>query len=244
MESADAKELENDVFAVHSLPEFPIKRENILFRRTFSEISISEDMETPPKKICTDLATEIFIGDLSRPHALPIMTHVKEELVYITPQTMADVLEGRAPLKSDEIVVIDCRYPYEYEGGHIRSALNIYTKSGLLSHFLVGDAKSCAKKAIIFHCEFSQIRGPALARFLRNRDRSMHANKYPRLFYPEIYVLHGGYRDFFQNFPALCCPMNYVPMSDARFSLEYAKFRRQTKSCMYRESKSATLSQV
>lgn len=59
---------------------------------------------------------------------------------------------------------------------------------------------SCLEKriVIIFHCEFSSERGPRMCRFVRERDRAM--NDYPKLHYPELYVLKGGYKDFFPYF--------------------------------------------
>ena len=59
---------------------------------------------------------------------------------------------------------------------------------------------SCPDKriVIIFHCEFSSKRGPRMCRFVRERDRAM--NEYPKLYYPELYILKGGYKDFFNDF--------------------------------------------
>ena len=50
---------------------------------------------------------------------------------------------------------------------------------------------------VVFHCEFSSERGPRMCRFVRKRDRSL--NEYPRLHYPELYILKGGYKDFFPH---------------------------------------------
>lgn len=36
-------------------------------------------------------------------------------------------------------------------------------------------------------------------RFIRERDRA--ANDYPRLYYPEMYILKGGYKEFFPQHP-------------------------------------------
>ena len=32
---------------------------------------------------------------------------------------------------------------------------------------------------------------------LRELDRKHNANEYPRLFYPEAYLLEGGYKEFY-----------------------------------------------
>lgn len=54
---------------------------------------------------------------------------------------------------------------------------------------------------LIFHCEFSQQRGPRVLRTLRNLDRKLNMDRYPGLFYPYIYVLEGGYHKFHSEFP-------------------------------------------
>ncbi|KAJ8271627.1 hypothetical protein COCON_G00104860 [Conger conger] len=51
---------------------------------------------------------------------------------------------------------------------------------------------------LVFHCEFSSERGPRMCRFVRERDRVL--NEYPNLHYPELYVLKGGYKEFFPLF--------------------------------------------
>ncbi|NXI21936.1 MPIP2 phosphatase, partial [Sterrhoptilus dennistouni] len=80
---------------------------------------------------------------------------------------------------------------------------------------------------IIFHCEFSIERGPKMCKFLRERDRSCH--EYPRLHYPELYVLKGGYREFFLQFPSHCEPRDYRPMEHPAFKEELRKFRGQSR---------------
>lgn len=63
------------------------------------------------------------------------------------------------------------RYPYEYEGGHIRGAINIFTKEHLLKNFNddklgkkspKNDNIDAKRNVLIFHCEFSSERGPSL----------------------------------------------------------------------------------
>jgi hypothetical protein len=57
------------------------------------------------------------------------------------------------------------------------------------------------KKKIIFHCEFSQSRGPKMYNLLRSLDREINFKHYPRLTYPDIYLLEGGYSLFQEHFP-------------------------------------------
>ena len=51
---------------------------------------------------------------------------------------------------------------------------------------------SSKKRVIVFHCEFSSERAPAMLRFLRKMDRAK--NRYPALDFPELYLLKDGYK--------------------------------------------------
>lgn len=110
-----------------------------------------------------------------------------------------------------EFSIIDARFKYEYEGGHIFNALNINNEFEIQKQIK-------SHNIVILYCEFSSERGPGLAKKLRNIDRFQ--NEYPRLNYPEIYILDGGYKKFYQNFPEFCTPQNYVQMHDKRFREE------------------------
>lgn len=71
------------------------------------------------------------------------------------------MLEGRYRDKYDELFIIDCRFPYEFEGGHIKSAVNINT-TDKLEELLFKPAITDKKALLVFHCEFSSERGPRM----------------------------------------------------------------------------------
>ena len=84
----------------------------------------------------------------------------------------------------------------------LQGAENIYTNDGIISSFLKKpiQPKDPSKRVIlIFHCEFSSERGPRLSRFLRSQDRQTNKDCYPHLHYPELYLLEGGYKLFFET---------------------------------------------
>ena len=60
--------------------------------------------------------------------------------------------------------IVDCRYPYEYNGGHITGATNIWEKDSLLTEFFRDPRhpKYDDRSIYIFHCEFSTKRGPQM----------------------------------------------------------------------------------
>ena len=65
----------------------------------------------------------------------------------------------------ESLQIIDCRYPYEYEGGHIPTAKNLYKRFQVYDEYFRQpmELKDPTKRNIlIFHCEFSSERAPAL----------------------------------------------------------------------------------
>jgi len=67
-------------------------------------------------------------------------------------------------------------------------------------------------------------------RFLRNKDRDLNADCYPKLRHPEVYLLGGGYREFHEHYGALCTPVGgYVPMVDQNFADELIFYRQASK---------------
>ena len=138
-----------------------------------------------------------------------------------------------------QYVIIDCRYPYEYDGGHIAGALNLYTKDQVHdflneyhNNFPVvnGNKNQRPNTVLIFHCEFSSERGPKMARFLRSQDRILNAEKYPLLSFPEIYIAEGGYKDFYPQYPTLCTPQGYTPMLHENHTEDLRQFRIKSRS--------------
>lgn len=74
---------------------------------------------------------------------------------------MADLIQGKYDSYYSKILTIDCRYAYEYKGGHIINALNI-NQSDDLDEIYYTFLKDSENTCIIFHCEFSSKRGPKM----------------------------------------------------------------------------------
>ncbi|XP_028293659.1 M-phase inducer phosphatase 2 [Gouania willdenowi] len=179
-----------------------------------------------------------LIGDFTKPFVLPTVEGKHQDLKYITLEMMVAALSGQYDGLVDRVIVIDCRYPYEFEGGHIKGALNLHQEDQVQDFLLQTPIiPSCAEKrvVIVFHCEFSSERGPRMCRFVRERDRSM--NEYPQLFYPELYILKGGYKEFYQHFKLQCEPQSYRPMHHEDFKEDLRKFRLKSRTWAGERSK-------
>ena len=50
------------------------------------------------------------------------------------------------------------------------------------------------------------------AKFVRHEDRKVNAYRYPKLTYPEVYILDGGYSSFYESHRIRCIPQNYLRM--------------------------------
>ncbi|XP_011945798.1 PREDICTED: M-phase inducer phosphatase 3 isoform X5 [Cercocebus atys] len=61
-----------------------------------------------------------LIGDFSKVCALPTVSGKHQDLKYVNPETVAALLSGKFQGLIEKFYVIDCRYPYEYLGGHIQ----------------------------------------------------------------------------------------------------------------------------
>jgi rhodanese-related sulfurtransferase len=112
-----------------------------------------------------------------------------------------NLLSGVYDAQFHDLFIIDCRYGYEYAGGHIRGAINANSPETLIDGFFSHPVRN---SVVIFHCEFSHNRGPQLAQLFREIDRDMNKLSYPNLFYPNVYVLDGGYKAFYAQHPQLC----------------------------------------
>ncbi|XP_055288224.1 M-phase inducer phosphatase 2 isoform X3 [Moschus berezovskii] len=190
------------------------------------------------KSLCHDEIENILdsdhrelIGDYSKAFLLQTVDGKHQDLKYISPETVVALLTGKFSHIVEKFVIVDCRYPYEYEGGHIKTAVNLPLERDAETFLLQSPITPCSldkRIILIFHCEFSSERGPRMCRFIRERDRA--SNDYPSLYYPEMYILKGGYKDFFPQHPTFCEPQDYRPMNHEDFKDELKTFRLKTRS--------------
>nr|XP_020026774.1 M-phase inducer phosphatase 2 isoform X2 [Castor canadensis] len=213
-------------------------------RRSLTPLEEQQQPEEPKarvlrsKSLCHDEIESILdsdhhglIGDYSKAFLLQTVDGKHQDLKYISPETMVALLTGKFSNIVEKFVIVDCRYPYEYEGGHIKTAVNLPLERDAENFLLQSPITPCnldKRIILIFHCEFSSERGPRMCRFIRERDRA--ANDYPSLYYPEMYILKGGYKEFFPQHPNFCEPQDYRPMNHEAFRAELRTFRLKTRS--------------
>lgn len=191
-------------------------------------------------------------------HVLPCHDSPRDAIKRITPATVTRLLAGHFNDRFARLFIVDCRYPYEYHGGHVPGAINVGSLDEIDRHLFgeMADLTLAPSTVIIFHCEFSSERAPRMALHVRNRDRELHAENYPVLHYPQLYILEGGYKNFFLQYPEHCEPPHqYVSMrkSDHRDELRYhqrlkftdgqshGKHRHKLRSCSLRKAHSIAM---
>jgi hypothetical protein len=126
----------------------------------------------------------------------------------ISPQALRTLLLDPSSAGFDTVLVIDARFEYEHKGGKISNAINV--RSAAQMELVYTEFADC-NIALVFHCEFSQNRGPTLMRAFREYDRIANFGRYPHLTYPHVFLLSGGYNRFYTELPEMCVG-GYVPM--------------------------------
>ncbi|XP_032093983.1 M-phase inducer phosphatase 1 isoform X2 [Thamnophis elegans] len=204
-------------------------------------VAKSEDLHSPSSSLeignVLDQDQRDLIGDFSKSYLFHTVDGKHQDLKYINPEMIVAILNGNFSLFITQCVIIDCRFPYEYDGGHIKGAINLPMEQDVEEFLLKKPLVSSSNKRIIvvFHCEFSSERAPRMCRFVRERDRL--DNQYPALHYPELYILKGGYKDFFLKCKSYCEPQSYRPMHHKDFKEDLRTFRTRSRTWAGEKSK-------
>jgi hypothetical protein len=143
----------------------------------------------------------------------------------LTPSNLHSMLEDPTSHQYSDILIIDGRFAYEFRAGHIQTAKNVSAPSEMIE---VYTRYQSGHACVVFHCEYSQDRGPRLMWAFRGYDRQLHEAVYPKLSFPDVFLLTGGYRRFFRDYPQ-DCQGAYVEMRDRSFveSGEYQRVNSQ-----------------
>ncbi|KAI0165043.1 M-phase inducer phosphatase [Xylariaceae sp. FL1272] len=193
----------------------PFNRPRRVYRRSLSMFENPGDvMKKDDSAACSSLHSVMDVEEASQEPLLPHFFHDDSDCIpRISGETFVEVLEGRFNDSFTQKIVVDCRFEYEYEGGHIDGAVNYNDKELLARHLF--ETPMEGKTVLIFHCEYSVHRAPLMAKHIRSEDREANKESYPRLTYPEVYILDGGYSGFFKEHRIRCYPQAYVEMNAA-----------------------------
>ncbi|KAI0432049.1 rhodanese-like domain-containing protein [Xylaria sp. FL1042] len=195
-------------------PSNPFNRPRRQYRRSLSMFENPGDVvkgkaeEAAPQSTLQSVVDVDEVEDLLLPHFFP--DGENDGIPRISRDTFLELLDGKYNESFNQKIIIDCRFEYEYEGGHIDGAINYNDKELLARHLF--ETPMEGKTILVFHCEYSVHRAPRMARHIRAEDRTANAEFYPRLTYPEVYILEGGYSDFFKLQRNRCYPQAYVEM--------------------------------
>lgn len=181
-----------------------------------------------------DEISHLLQSSLGVEPCLPCFDSPRDAIKRITPAVLTEVLAGVHAHRYERLLIVDCRYPYEYHGGHLPGAVNVCSLDAIDQLLFApstlgsGESSSTHSTLIIFHCEFSSERAPRMALHVRNYDRMINAANYPHLHYPQVYILDGGYKSFFLQYPTQCDPPGqYVPMRNMHNREELRHHQRQ-----------------
>ncbi|PQE29300.1 Rhodanese-like domain-containing protein [Rutstroemia sp. NJR-2017a BBW] len=192
-------------------PSNPLVRPRKQFRRSLSMFESPQDVVKEKKGEMSSLHTVMDIDEIHQ----PILPHFFQEgqpdsIPRICKETLLEILDGKYDDQYEQRMIVDCRFEYEFEGGHIDGAVNYNDKELLTSQLF--ETSLPGKTLLVFHCEYSAHRAPIMARHVRQQDRATNVEQYPKLSFPEVYILDGGYSAFFAEHQGRCFPQNYVEM--------------------------------
>jgi len=143
-------------------PSAPVARPRKVFRRSLSMFEHPGDVMKQEKTGLFSTGSLLSVMDVDDSHQLhlPHFMADQESLPRITKDTMIKILDGNYNQHYDQSCIVDCRFEYEYKGGHIDGAINFNDKEELGSKLF--ESSSPKRTLLIFHCEYSAHRAPLM----------------------------------------------------------------------------------
>ncbi len=132
----------------------------------------------------------------AKPKVKPKVKQIEVE--YLEGSTLKEWLDDKQ--KPQQFLIIDVR-DNDYGPKKIRGATNIpsYTFDPKYVKQLIEDWKDIPM--LIFHCAYSQVRGPDSAEFYAKHKSNKDYFGYPS---QRVMILTAGFRGFWQRFPEYC----------------------------------------
>ena len=115
-----------------------------------------------------------LMGNYSSTYALPLISGRHKDLKTISPETLANLMNGEYGKSIGCFTIVDSRYPYEYEGGHIDGAKNMYHKEEINKYFFGTDKPTLiTEKALINNAIQSSCSRSSTNSMLRDVDKNV-----------------------------------------------------------------------
>ncbi|TKR86497.1 hypothetical protein L596_011081 [Steinernema carpocapsae] len=130
----------------------------------------------------------------------------------------------------EKYIVIDCRYPYEYEGGHVKVAW---------CHQRPRHAR--ARKVFLRYRQSHPLSNPDFLLRIQPETRTLYGapaaqagprnQPLPQLDYQEIYLLDRGYKKLYEadKLLSICEPQSYTAMDNPAFQSHLRKHKSHMK---------------
>jgi M-phase inducer tyrosine phosphatase len=140
----------------------PVARPRKVFRRSLSMFEHPGDVMKREKteSLATESLLSVMDVDDSHQLQLPHFVADQESLPRITKETMINILNGHYNALFDQSYIVDCRFEYEYNGGHIDGAINFNDKEELTNKLF--HSASSNRTLLVLHCEYSVHRAPIM----------------------------------------------------------------------------------
>uniref|UniRef100_A0A0K0G2Y2 Rhodanese domain-containing protein n=1 Tax=Strongyloides venezuelensis TaxID=75913 RepID=A0A0K0G2Y2_STRVS len=156
---------------------------------------------------------------------LPVISSSQDTLVAferVTGETLVETMKKYGKRNfAKHFMLIDCRFPYQYEAGHIKGATNFYDITEVNDFFfpkLKRKAERVMKKTPIFY--YTESLTPEMIHVLRKSDEDKKV-------YGDIYLLDGGYEKFYSDkkFEKFCDPCGYTAPNFVQYLMEKRALR-------------------
>ena len=202
------------------------------------QLSIHQFIQAPRESFSFKKTSNNLFPIIRRP-SLPLIGKTGP-IPRISNQTFIRLIMGESFPEITGFTIVDCRFSYEFFGGHVKGAINCSRKKELEMLYSKLKTETTENIAVLFYCEFSQNRGPLMASKFRAMDRKH--NIYPNLSFPDVYIVNGGYREIWsisnkmlvnseepQSVFVLLNPFNYISMHDKTYKNECRKMTQNFK---------------
>ena len=146
--------------------------------------------------------------DMMLPH------YIYDDYPRISPLQLAELMRNPSGFGYQELLILDSRYIYEFQNGHIQNSVFVDMDDDMFMHKVFEHKES--KVAIVIYSEFSKYRGLVTYSMIRNADRDANTLRYPNVFFTEMYILEGGYEKFYKEFGCFCVG-GYTKMRDEQY---------------------------